>query len=92
VVAVCGAALTNMVFMPPGGVVVMLLPSTMPGLFFWDIAHHRDIALSVMWGRIEDPSVRNKNADFRIDARMLADVVAQAAAIRQPRRIGFDHG
>jgi capsular polysaccharide biosynthesis protein len=43
VVAICGAGLTNMVFMPPGGTVVMVSPSSVPGVFFWDIAHHRDI-------------------------------------------------
>jgi capsular polysaccharide biosynthesis protein len=80
VVAVCGAALTNMVFMPPGGIVIMLLPSTMSGLFFWDIAHHRDIALSLIWGTNEGPAT-DRHADFRVDVEQLADSLALAIAL-----------
>jgi capsular polysaccharide biosynthesis protein len=80
VVAVCGAALTNMVFMPPGGIVVMLLPSTMPGLFFWDLAHHRDIALSVLWGTNEDQS-EDIHTDFRVDVDEVAQSLDVAMAL-----------
>jgi Glycosyltransferase 61 len=72
VVAVVGAALTNLVFMPPGGTVVMLQPATAAGYFFWDLAHHCDQKLVILWGENDDPTVGDKNADFRVDTRMLA--------------------
>ena len=78
VVAVGGAALTNMVFMPPGGTIVMIGPATMAGYFFWDLATHCDQQLIVMWGENEDPSAGGKNTDFRVDA----------AAARRGRRRG----
>jgi capsular polysaccharide biosynthesis protein len=82
VVAVGGAALTNMVFMPPGGTIVMIGPATMAGYFFWDLATHCDQQLIVMWGENEDPSAGGKNINFRVDADALGVVVAQAASER----------
>jgi len=38
IVGVMGAAMTNMVFAPPGASVYALLPVTMPDLFFWNLA------------------------------------------------------
>lgn len=67
VVAVCGAALTNMVFMKPGTKVVMLSPSTAAGFWFWDLAHHAGIEFSAVFGENESGSVANKNANFSID-------------------------
>jgi hypothetical protein len=72
VVAVVGAALTNLVFMPPGGTVVMLQPATAAGYFFWDLAHHCDQNLAILWGENVDPTVVDKNADFRVDTSTLA--------------------
>jgi capsular polysaccharide biosynthesis protein len=79
VVAICGAGLTNMVFMPPGGTVIMISPSSVPGVFFWDIAHHRDVKLIAMWGRNDDPSDHGQHADFWMNPRVLRDVVGRAA-------------
>ena len=66
VVSVCGAALTNMVFLPPRSDVVMLTAQTAAGFWFWDLAHHVDARFTVIFGRNEDRSVRDKNANFRI--------------------------
>jgi capsular polysaccharide biosynthesis protein len=66
VVAVCGAALTNMVFLPPGSEVVMLTPQTAAGFWFWDLSHHVGARFTVVFGRNNDRSVKDKSADFRI--------------------------
>jgi capsular polysaccharide biosynthesis protein len=78
IVGICGAALTNMVFMPPGGKVVMMAPSSVSGVFFWDLAHHLDIELTAFWGRNDDPSDRNKHSDFWVDTGVLEEAVARA--------------
>lgn len=78
VVAICGAGLANMVFMPPGGTVVMMSPSSVPGYFFWDVAHHRDIELIAVWGRNDDAPSPRQHADFWMDVRVLKGAVAQA--------------
>lgn len=78
VVAVGGAALTNMVFMPPGGVIVMIGPPGMAGYFFWDLAHHGEHDLSILWGEAEPDSATGKNAAFRVDEAELLDVVRGA--------------
>lgn len=83
VVAVAGAALTNMVFMPPGGTVVMIGPSTSAGYFFWDLSHHLDLQLAVLWGANANPTARSKNTDFSIDVDLLGRL-AEAAALRKP--------
>jgi capsular polysaccharide biosynthesis protein len=80
VVAVGGAALTNMVFMPPGGTVVMIGPATMAGYFFWDLATHCGHEFIVLWGENAEPSAAGKNPDFRIDVAALGNVVAEATA------------
>jgi hypothetical protein len=79
VVAICGAGLTNMVFMPPGGTVIMMSPSSAPGVFFWDIAHHRDIEFIALWGRNDVASERGQHADFWMDPSTVREVVARAA-------------
>jgi Glycosyltransferase 61 len=78
VVAICGAGLTNMVFMPPGGTAVMMSPSSVPGYFFWDIAHHCDIGLIAMWGRNDDQSDSGQHADFWMDIGTLEASIPQA--------------
>lgn len=78
VVAICGAGLANMVFMPPGGTVVMLSPASVPGVFFWDIAHHLDIELVALWGRNDDPSDHGQHPDFWMDTAVLEGAVALA--------------
>jgi capsular polysaccharide biosynthesis protein len=77
VVGICGAGLANMVFMPPGGTVVMLSPSSVPGVFFWDIAHHLDIEFVALWGPNADPTDRGQHPDFRVDPGLLEDAVAR---------------
>jgi hypothetical protein len=66
VVGVAGAALTNIVFMPPGGTVVMLTPVPMAGWFFWDVASHCDLELVVVWGDARDRR-GSKSIDFHVD-------------------------
>ena len=41
VVGVTGAAMTNTVFMPPGGRVGLFVPASMPDNFFWFISQIR---------------------------------------------------
>jgi capsular polysaccharide biosynthesis protein len=75
VVGVCGAALANLAFMPRGGRVVMLTPATMPGCFFWEVAHHRELAFNVMWGPNDDPAAHHTHGDFSVDTDALERVV-----------------
>jgi Glycosyltransferase 61 len=77
VVGICGAGLANMVFMPPGGTVVMLSPSSVPGVFFWDIAHHLDIEFVALWGPNADPTDCGQHPDFRVDTGVLEEAVAR---------------
>jgi hypothetical protein len=80
VVGICGAGLANMVFMPPGGTVVMLSPSSVPGVFFWDIAHHLDIEFVALWGPNADPTDRGQHPDFRVDTGVLEEAVVRVLA------------
>jgi hypothetical protein len=59
--------LRTWVFMPPGGTVVMLSPSSLPGVFFWDIAHHLDVEFVALWGRNDGPSGHGQHSDFWMD-------------------------
>jgi hypothetical protein len=77
VVAICGAGLANVVFMPPGGTVVMLSPSSLPGAFFWDIAHHLDVEFVALWGRNDGPSGHGQHSDFWMDTSIIGGTVAQ---------------
>jgi capsular polysaccharide biosynthesis protein len=77
VVAICGAGLANMVFMPPGGMAVMLSPSSVPGVFFWDIAHHLDVEFVALWGRNDGPSDHGQHPDFWMDTSIIGEAVAQ---------------
>lgn len=86
VVGICGAALSNMVFMPPGGTVVMLTPSEMAGYLFWDLACHCGHELEILWGPTvelhSDDARRHKHEDFRVDVALLAEAVERP---RPPR-------
>jgi len=56
-----------MVFLPPRSQVIMLTPQTAAGFWFWDLAHHVDADFTAIFGSNADRSVKDKNADFRID-------------------------
>jgi hypothetical protein len=77
-VAICGAGLANMVFTPPGGTVVMLSPSSVSGVFFWDIPDHRDIEFIALWGRNDERSDHGQRPDFWMDTSIIGATVAQA--------------
>jgi hypothetical protein len=91
VVGVAGAALANIVFMPPGGRIILLSPDGMPALWFWDVASqagHDSIFCwgpsspgtpqSVVTGRGRGPWV--KHADFTISRDQLEAALAVRAA------------
>ena len=67
VVGVCGAALTNLVFMPAGAKVIMLTPATMAGWFFWDITSHCGHDFVVVWGGKSDRHGPDITLDFSVD-------------------------
>jgi hypothetical protein len=74
VVSVCGAELANTAFMPSGGSVVMLTPAMMPGAFYWETAHHRSLAFTVIWGPLDDPA-QGVHGDFSVDCAALERIV-----------------
>lgn len=76
VVAVAGAALTNLVFMPEESKVAMLAPSTMAGYFFWDLCFHRSIKFGAAFGsNISDQAV-DKNADFFVGTNSVHELIS----------------
>jgi hypothetical protein len=74
VVAVCGAALTNLVFMPRGGRVVMLTPESMAGWFFWDLSSQCGHELVVVYGETSD-RFGPVTLDFTVDARAITSLL-----------------
>ena len=66
VVAVAGAALTNIAFCRPGTRVVSLAPAHFPDTFFWFVATHRGIRYTEVRGDPVNATGFEATADFRI--------------------------
>lgn len=91
VVGVCGASMTNLVFMPPGGAVMLLTPETMAGYYFWDLASQVGLEYIIQWGPVGPPEhykdgvrvVRDIpdvqiHSDFRIDVDLVERTLKDA--------------
>ena len=66
VVAVSGAALTNIAFCRPGTRVINVVPSHFPDTFFWFIATHRRLRYIELRGQSDTQEAFEPTADFRI--------------------------
>lgn len=71
IIGISGAAMTNMVFSNPGAKVINLSSSTMPSLYFWDLAHHKKLSYSIAY--FESSNNRNPKmfSDFNVDLEVL---------------------
>lgn len=74
VVGVSGAAMTNMCFCAPGTRVVNLSSSSMPSLYFWDVAHHCRLAYGIGYFPAQNPE-RGIHADFSVDLSGLENLL-----------------
>lgn len=63
IVAIAGAALTNLVFCAPGTRVTMLAPATMNAGYFWDLACHARLPMRIGYFPVKDEA-RGIHADF----------------------------
>lgn len=79
VVGVSGADLTNIVFMPPGGDVVCLLPTRGREFFFWDLCCLRDHRYWSIFGAPETDRGGGHD-DFTVDVDLTRSVLRQALA------------
>lgn len=67
IVAIAGAALTNMLFCQPGYSLTMLAPRSMPAIFFWDLAHHTEAGFFAAHYGIADTPKKGIKSDFSVD-------------------------
>jgi hypothetical protein len=67
VVGVKGAALTNLLFCPPGAAVVLLSPADWVDLFFWDLAGQRGFAYYELTGVLAREDGDRGQNPFMID-------------------------
>ncbi len=75
VVGVKGAALTNLLFCPPGARCLLLSPGDFTDPFFWDLAGHAGVDYGEMFGHVlERDRPRGHNA-FAIDAGRFSELL-----------------
>jgi capsular polysaccharide biosynthesis protein len=83
IVAVHGAALTNVVFATPGARLIELLPANHAHAFFWHLAQRVEVAYDVLVGSEPTIGFRHaaslSDADVIVDVRALDELLARAS-------------
>lgn len=70
IVGLLGASLTNALFSHNLKRFIVLCPSTMPALFYWDLAHHLSVDVDLIFGRVIDTH-NPTGSDFELPIDML---------------------
>lgn len=74
VVGILGASLTNALFSRSLKRFIVLCPSTMPALFYWDLAHHLSVDIDLIFGRAIDAH-NPTGSDFELPISVLEQVL-----------------
>ena len=75
VIGISGAAMTNIVFSEPHTKVLNLSPSSMPSLYFWDIAHHANVDYAIAYFAATHKE-KILHSDFFVNLSILEEMLA----------------
>lgn len=67
IAGVSGAALTNIIWAPPGTPVLSMLPNVGHEFFFWDLANIFGLKFSFIFGDARNPEMGG-HSDFEVDS------------------------
>lgn len=78
IVGILGAAMTNIVFSPNNTQIIMLIPDSISGHFFWDLASLKHQAYYAVFCKIVSQQRGYGDADFYVDINELNEALAIA--------------
>lgn len=78
IVGILGAAMTNIVFSPKNAQIIMLIPDSISGHFFWDLASLKHQVYYALFCKIVSQQRGYGDADFYVDLNELNEALAIA--------------
>ena len=78
IVGILGAAMTNIVFSPNNAQIIMLIPESISGHFFWDLASLKHQVYYALFCKIVSQQRGYGDADFYVDINELNEALAIA--------------